>query len=244
MGQNSNQPPSRPQSAPRAYKSATPALNEKLQRYREDPEALAELQQRLRQHKTASRPASASPSFTRASADASNLHSSSATPRSSDKCGPRNFIEDNAANVTPWPCTGGLSTQAILTAQQSVAADCFDSSDDEYNTSSSGQGSPILSRPASAADIRQQTPALPVEQSGASSSNPCTYPRLQERPVSAGNRSPKAACSPRPDSAGTSICSSHSNIRRARSSHSIIPLSPSQRQDAIQEGTTSTLEQL
>lgn len=259
VGQSSTQSPTRSTSASKLYKSAPPALNEKLQRYREDPEALAELQKRVRQHKAASRPGT--PNLPRgASVDISGTvkPSTPATLKACEQRSPRNFIEENAAVVTPWPCTGPLSSKAIAAAQQSsTACDSSESSAELYSSSCSSEATP---RPGSATDKRQQPPGQPTRQLS-SSSNPFAHPHMQEQPWSPLH-SPKPTATPCTSIMTTSTTkmassiskmysavsraqsSGISSVGKASSSYPSISTTTSEKPSCDNDGTTSCLEQL
>lgn len=191
--------------APKAYKSATPALNEKLQRYREDPEALADLHKRVRQHRTASRPVTPeSPRPASAPAagakGANSATSSAAAGRVSRQQTSRNFVEENASVITPWPCTGALSSRALAAATTPGNAAGPDPDDSESCGSATTSGRSSLAatpRPKSATETLLQAPCQVA--------NPFAHPHQQD-----GSWSPLA--SPRPTPApSNSIISSASN---------------------------------
>jgi len=95
----------RPDSARYYYRAATPALNEKLQAFRDSPQALAALHQRIKQQAQLSK----------------RQHAQTSSPQSpagedaNNKCHikpSKNFVENNAKNISPWPCTGETMTRA------------------------------------------------------------------------------------------------------------------------------------
>jgi hypothetical protein len=118
------------------YKNIPPALQQKIDHYRNNPDAVAQLHQRIAAyHSSTKRGAGAG---TTSTSSATRTHSSSAATCSTD------HVQQNAENVTPWPAIGGLSALRGLVV------------DVEVDGSSGGSWPAPLSQPQSPGLLQQQ----------------------------------------------------------------------------------------